>query len=87
MLLKKIIKKCPKILEDLKVRGLSSDTRTLKKGDLYFALKGDKFNGEKFIKLALKKGAVAVVTTKKSKKKINIISVNNVKKNFSFCLF
>ena len=84
MLLKKIIKKCPKILEDLKVKGLSSDTRTLKKGDLYFALKGDKFNGEKFIKLALKKGAVAVVTTKKLKKEKNIISVNNVKKTLVF---
>ena len=53
MLLKKLIKNCPKNLFHVKVKGLSSDTRKLKKGDLFFALKGSKYNGDKFIKKAL----------------------------------
>ena len=40
MLLKKLIKNCPKKLSNIKVKGLSSDTRNLKKGELFFALKG-----------------------------------------------
>ena len=55
MLLKKLIKNCPSKLSNTEVKGLSSDTRELKKGDLFFALKGLQSNGEKFINLALKK--------------------------------
>jgi len=36
---------------------VQTDTRKLKKGDLFFALKGDNFNGNKFALQALKKGA------------------------------
>ena len=49
MLLKKLIKNCPNKLINIEVKGLSSDTRKLKKGDLFFALKGSQNNGEKFI--------------------------------------
>ena len=52
MLLKKLIENCPKKLSNTKVKGLSSDTRNIKKGDLFFALKGSKSNGEKFINTA-----------------------------------
>ena len=37
---KKLIKNCPKKLSNITVTGLSSDTRKLKKGNLFFALKG-----------------------------------------------
>ena len=63
----------------MKVKGLSSDTRKLKKGDLFFALKGSKYNGDKFIKKALKKGACAVITSKKIDGITQIIKVNEVK--------
>ena len=46
MLLKNLIDSCPKSLGRILVKGLSSDTRSIKKGDLFFALKGRKFNGE-----------------------------------------
>ena len=46
MLLKKLINNCPNKLANIKVKGLSSDTRKLKKGDLFFALKGSKSDGE-----------------------------------------
>ena len=48
MLLKKLIKNCPYKLSNIYVKGLSSDTRKIKKGDLFFALKGSKTNGEKY---------------------------------------
>ena len=79
MLLKKLIKICPKNLFSIKVKGLSSDTRSLKKGDLFFALKGSQNNGEKFINQALKKGACAIITSKKIKGSSKIIQMNNVR--------
>ena len=79
MLLKKLIKNCPSKLSNIEVKGLSSDTRNLKKGDLFFALKGSENNGEKFINLALKKGACAIVSTKKVNGNPKIIKTNNVR--------
>jgi hypothetical protein len=42
---------------------ISTDTRTHLKGSVFFALKGENFDGNKFINEAIKKGASAVVTT------------------------
>ena len=44
---------------------ISTDTRTIKNGDIYLPLKGESFDGEKFIEEAIKKGAVGYFTTKK----------------------
>ena len=52
MLLKKLIKNCPKKLENIYIKGLSSDTRNLKKGELFFAIPSKKFSVEKLIYLA-----------------------------------
>ncbi len=41
--------------------GVSTDSRTLQSGQLFFALSGPNFNGNQFAKQALKKGAIAVV--------------------------
>jgi len=41
-------------------RGVSIDTRTLEKGDLFFAIKGDR-DGHEFVRAALEKGAAAAV--------------------------
>ncbi len=41
--------------------GISTDTRTIKPGDLYFALKGGSFNGNLFAGQALEKGAAYAV--------------------------
>lgn len=43
--------------------GVSTDTRTLKSGDLFVALVGPNFNGHRFIQQALDKGAVAAVVS------------------------
>ncbi len=43
------------------VKNISIDTRKLKKGDLFIALKGENFDGHNFVGEAIKKGASGVV--------------------------
>ena len=43
---------------------ISTDTRTIKQGDFYLPLKGESFDGEKFINQAFEKGAVGAFCTK-----------------------
>jgi UDP-N-acetylmuramoyl-tripeptide--D-alanyl-D-alanine ligase len=45
------------------VSGVSIDTRTLKAGDLFFAIKGDVHDGHGFVRDALAKGAAAAVVS------------------------
>ncbi len=42
-------------------RGVSIDTRTLSAGELFFCIKGDRFDGHDFIEKAVEKGAGGVV--------------------------
>jgi len=44
---------------------VQTDTRKLKPGDIFFALKGDKFNGNNFAKLAIDQGAIYAVIDEK----------------------
>jgi UDP-N-acetylmuramoyl-tripeptide--D-alanyl-D-alanine ligase len=46
---------------ELKVTGVSIDTRTLKSGDLYVAIRGKRLDGHQFCEQAIEKGAVGVV--------------------------
>ena len=58
--------------------GLSIDTRSLKKNNLFLAIKGKKHDGKKFIHKALKKGAGCVVTSSRiNNKSKKIIKVKN----------
>ena len=43
------------------ISGLSVNSKNTKKGDLFFAIKGTKLDGNEFIKEALNKGAKAVI--------------------------
>lgn len=43
--------------------GVSIDSRTIKDGELFFALKGERFDGHDFLKEALEKGGGAVVNS------------------------
>lgn len=47
--------------KDTLFNGISTDTRTLAKGDVYIALKGDNFDGHNFIEAAVEKGAAAII--------------------------
>jgi len=43
------------------VQGLSTDTRTLQPGEVYLALRGERFDGHDFVEAAFEKGAAAVI--------------------------
>mgnify|MGYP001205535776 FL=1 len=45
--------------------GVSIDDRTIKKGDLFIALKGDNFDGHDFIESAIRKGAYGIIVSDK----------------------
>jgi UDP-N-acetylmuramoyl-tripeptide--D-alanyl-D-alanine ligase len=47
----------------VKVRGYSIDTRTLGAGELFFAIKGPRFDGHQFVQQAFEKKAAAVVVS------------------------
>jgi UDP-N-acetylmuramoyl-tripeptide--D-alanyl-D-alanine ligase len=59
--------------------GVSIDTRSLKKGDIFFALSGPNYDGRQFISSAIKKGASVVVSNTPSiELNDKIIIVNDV---------
>lgn len=69
------------------VKNISIDSRTIKKGSLFVAIKGDKTDGHNYVKDAVNKGASAVIISKKrekdfSKLKIPVITVNNTTKAY-----
>ena len=45
------------------ITGVSIDTRTLVPGDLFFAIKGEKFDGHDYVAAAFERGAAAAVVT------------------------
>lgn len=47
--------------EDEKIENWNKDTRTIEKGDFYVAIKGETFNGNKYIEEALQKGAIGAI--------------------------
>ena len=82
MLLKNLIKNSPKNLQSLKVTGLSLNSKKIKKGFIFFAIRGNKLNGENYIDEAIKKGARLIICSNRCKfkrKKIDIIKTNKVK--------
>ena len=89
MLLKDLIKNLPEETKKNRVRGLSIDSKKIKQGFIFFAIKGKKFNGEKYINEAIKKGSIAIVCSKTcnfKSKKIPIIKTSNVRYLLSeFC--
>jgi len=48
---------------DARIRGWSIDSRTLGEGDLFFAIKGENFDGHRFIQAAFERGAIAAVVS------------------------
>ena len=44
--------------------GISFDTTSIKKNNIFFAIKGNSFDGNKFIPEAIKKGSKIIVTEK-----------------------
>ena len=65
MLLKKLINNPPKKNKNINIRGLAVDSKKVKKGYIFFAIRGLKQNGENYINDAIRKGAIVIVCSKK----------------------
>ena len=75
MLLKNLISNLTEEKKKIKIRGLASDSKKIKMGYIFFAIKGSRFNGEKYIDAAIKNGAKVVVCSKSCKYKNNNILI------------
>ena len=72
-----ILKKITNLNNSFRFNKLSIDTRTIKKNDLFLAIRGKNNNGNDFIKDAFRKGAACVVSDDKKIFGKKIIKVNN----------
>ena len=82
MLLKNLIKNIPNNKKNIFISGISSNSNEVKKNYIFFAVKGNKINGERFIQNAVKKGAAVIVCSKTYKiknKNIYVIKTNKVR--------
>ena len=82
MLLRNLIKNISGDKKNIFISGLSTNSKEVKKNHIFFAIKGNKINGEKFIPQAIQKGASVIICSKTCKfkdKKIQIIRTNNIR--------
>lgn len=63
--------------KDAVITGVSTDTRTLAKGNLFVALKGENFDGHDYLSVARDKGAVAALVDHDIENGLAVIKVKN----------
>ena len=86
MLLKDYISGLKEEHKSIFFSGIASDSKKVKKNNIFFAIKGTNENGNNFINDAIRRGASVIVSEKKfHKKKNNIVflNVSNVRKLLS----
>ena len=66
---------------NLKIKNIVIDSKKIKKGDLFIAIKGKNFDGHKFIDEAVKNGASAVIVEKKRLYLTFLLSLWTTQKN------
>ena len=59
------------------VQSISIDSRIIKKGQVFFAINGENFDGHNFVKEAVQRGAIAVVTEKSFDLDVPVICVED----------
>ena len=52
-------------IEKKRIKNISTDSRTARQGDLFVALRGEKFDGHEFVTEILKKGALCAIVDRK----------------------
>ncbi len=68
------------------VKDISTDSRRIKKGELFVALKGENFDGHRFVEEALDKGAAgAIVSNKVNIQQTRVIARDEVPKQSQDC--
>jgi len=86
MLLGNLLKSTGKNYRHIPVKGISFDSRKVKKKDIFFAINGIKTSGNKFVQEAISRGAAVIVSNKKIKiknRKITFLIVKDVRKSLS----
>ncbi|MFW5981280.1 MAG: UDP-N-acetylmuramoyl-tripeptide--D-alanyl-D-alanine ligase, partial [bacterium] len=65
--------------ENQLIEGVSIDSRTIKNGEMFFAIIGENFDGHKFVEGAIRQGAVAIVVDREIEieENIPVIKVEN----------
>lgn len=63
--------------KNLTINGVSTDSRNIEAGNLFFPLKGENFDGHEFATMAMDKGAIAIVASEKLDLDLPIIYVND----------
>ncbi|MCW9047055.1 MAG: UDP-N-acetylmuramoyl-tripeptide--D-alanyl-D-alanine ligase [Gammaproteobacteria bacterium] len=66
--------------KDVEFSYVSTDTRNIKKGDLYIALKGDTFDGHDYIGQAEQAGAIAAIVHEELVTNLPVIKVEDTRK-------
>tara|TARA_B100001057_G_scaffold13815_1_gene13137 strand:- start:20626 stop:23382 length:2757 start_codon:yes stop_codon:yes gene_type:complete len=82
MLLKNLIDKIPEDKKKIVVSGLSLNSQKIKNNYMFFAIKGNKTNGENYISNAIKNGASVIVCSKScsyKSKDILVLKTNKVR--------
>ena len=72
MLLKNLIRFIPNDKKNIIISGISVNSKEVKKNNIFFAIKGNKINGEKYIYEAIKRGARVVICSKNCKFQKNL---------------
>ena len=83
MLLKDYIPNINKKYKDIFFSGISFSTSKVKKKNIFFAIKGNKIDGNKYIDKAIQKGANVIVSEKRKinkKKNVVFLRSSNVRK-------
>ena len=80
MLLKNLINNLPKNRQKIAIKGLAINSKKIKNGFIFFAIKGNNTNGEIFIKEAIQNGASVIVCSNNCKYKQNNKKILIIKK-------
>ena len=86
MLLGDLFRSVGKRYQKIHVKGISFDSRKIKKRYIFFAIKGNQTSGIKFIRDAILKGASAIISEEKIKlknTKIPLLLVKDVRKSLA----
>ena len=61
---KKTLEKLQKRLQKMEIKGISIDSRTVKEGELFIAIRGDRYDGHDFVPDAIRKGAWGAIVAR-----------------------
>ena len=79
MLLKNLIDNLNPEIGSERIKGISSDSRKIKRGELFVSIKGNKFDGNKYIGQAISRGAKVIIYSGFLNKKYKNVKLVRVK--------